>query len=285
MAVDSVAAFCDSLRQVELIDPAQQNELELLAAAHADAGAFAHVLIDRGLLTLWQAQMIFKDRGAELQLGSYLLLEQLGEGGMGIVYKARHRLMGRVVALKVIRRERLGKPAAVRRFQREIQLAAQISHPHVVMAYDADQLGDLHFFAMEFVDGIDLAKLVKKKGPLPVNEACEYIRQAALGLQHAHECGLVHRDIKPSNLLLTLAKDEERRASLSGVLVGKAAQPGSSGNFRGVIKIMDLGLARWRVGEVGDLNDDRITRDGLATRATWTFVPTSTAWAARCIIC
>ncbi len=129
------------------------------------------------------------------------------------------------------------------------------------MAYDADQLGDLHFFAMEFVDGIDLAKLVKKKGPLPVSEACEYIRQAALGLQHAHECGLVHRDIKPSNLLLTLAKDEERRASLSGVLLGKAAQPGSPDNFRGVIKIMDLGLARLQ--EATDDDANRITMAGL----------------------
>ena len=224
--------------------------------------AFAKDLIARGLLTLWQVQMIFKNRVGELQLGSYLLLEHLAEGGMGTVYKARHRLMGRIVALKVIRRERLTKPEAVRRFQREIQLAGQISHPNVVMAYDADQLGDTHFFAMEFVDGIDLGKLVKQKGPLPVREACEYIRQAALGLQHAHERGLIHRDLKPSNLLLTMAKGEALRASLSGVLSVKGPdKPGSSATLQGVIKILDLGLARLQETDSDDPN--RITLEGL----------------------
>ena len=258
MAVNSVADLCGLLRQREIVEPVRHDELELLAATHADAKAFLKDLVDRGLLTAWQAEVIEEGRDSELQIGSYLLLERLGEGGMGVVYKARHLVMGRIVALKVIRRERLIKAEAVRRFQREIQLAARISHPNVVLAYDADRFGDLHFFAMEFVSGIDLGRLVRKRGPLPVDEACEYVRQAALGLQHAHDCGLVHRDIKPANLVLTLAKGEALRASLSGVLSGMKLN--SLDCFQGVIKIMDLGLARLQ-----ELDDDgnRITLEGL----------------------
>src|SRR5262249_42481028 len=151
-------------------------------------------------LTAFQVKMFWKARGAELFLGQYVLLDRLGEGGMGEVYHAKHRRMERDVALKVIRREKLGSPEAGKRFQREIEAAAKLSHENVVMAYDADQAGDRHFFAMEFVEGTNLAKLVKEKGPLPIAQACDCIRQAALGLQHAHERGMVHRDIKPSNL-------------------------------------------------------------------------------------
>ncbi len=151
-------------------------------------------------------------------LGQYDLLELLGEGGMGQVYKARHRLMQRIVALKVIRKEQLIDPGAVARFHREIRAAAQLNHPNIILAHDADQVGDTHFFVMEFIEGVDLAKLVQCRGPLPVGEACDCIRQAALGLHHAHERGVIHRDVKPSNLLLT-AQD-------------------------GVVKVLDLGLAR-----------------------------------------
>ena len=137
---------------------------------------------------------------------------------MGEVFKARHPKLGRVVALKLIRKERLDNPAAVRRFHREVQAAAQLEHPHIVRAYDADEAGDLHYFVMEYVEGTDLARLVKRDGPLTVDRACDYVRQAALGLQHAYERGMVHRDIKPANLLLTAKGD--------------------------VVKVLDMGLAR-----------------------------------------
>src|SRR5262249_8564233 len=143
--------------------------------------------------------------------------ERLGEGGMGQVFKARHRKLGRVVALKLIRKDRLAGPESVRRFYHEIRAASRLVHPNIVHAEDADEIGVLQFFAMEFVDGTDLAKLAKEHGPLPVDRACDYVRQAALGLQHAFERGLVHRDIKPANLLLAKS---------------------------GVIKLLDLGLAR-----------------------------------------
>src|SRR5262249_14357745 len=138
-----------------------------------------------------------------LALGTYVLLDRLGEGGMGQVFKARHRRLGHVLALKVIRKERLAHTDSLRRFQREARAAARLEHPNIVTVYGTDQAGDVHFLAMEYIEGITLGRLVKEQGPQPVDVACEYTRQAALGLQHANERGLVHRDIKPSNLLVT----------------------------------------------------------------------------------
>ena len=148
----------------------------------------------------------------------YRLGELLGVGGMGAVYKAEHLLMRRPVALKVLNRELIDKPETVERFGREVRAAARLTHPNIVAAFDAEQAGDVHFLAMEFVEGVSLARRCAEHGPLPVAEACSYARQAAVGLQHAHECGMVHRDIKPQNLMLT---------------------PG------GQVKILDFGLARF----------------------------------------
>src|SRR5205807_7459616 len=148
----------------------------------------------------------------------YPVLELLGSGGMGAVYRAEHRLMERHVALKVINPGLMDKPALVERFRREVKAAARLIHPNIVHAYDADQAGSTHFLVMEYVEGISLAQQIQEHGPLPVIEACDYIRQAALGLQHASECGMVHRDIKPHNLMLTPA---------------------------GQVKILDFGLARF----------------------------------------
>jgi serine/threonine protein kinase len=170
--------------------------------------------------------------------------------------------MGRVVALKVIRRERLTNREAVRRFQREIQAAAQLAHPKVVLAYDADQIGDIHFFAMEYVDGIDLGRLVRDKGPLPIREACDYIRQAAHGLQHAHERGLIHRDIKPTNLLLTMSREETVRAALRGATASASAPRSGNDPVPGVVKILDLGLARLQETADGEA-PSRLTHEGF----------------------
>jgi serine/threonine protein kinase len=136
-------------------------------------------------------------------LGQYELLEELGAGGMGRVFKARHRLMDRVVALKVLRGRWLRRPGTVDRFQQEIRALARLDHPHIVRAHDADQAGGLHFLVMEYVEGTDLGRRVRELGPLPVAEACDCVRQAAVGLQHAHDHGLIHRDVKPANLIRT----------------------------------------------------------------------------------
>ena len=147
----------------------------------------------------------------------YKILGLVGQGGMGAVYKAEHRLMERLVALKVISRSFTANPQAVERFRREVKAAAKLSHANIVTAHDAEQAGDLHFLVMEFVEGVSLDRLVAKQGVPTVPQACGLIRQAALGLQHAHEKGMVHRDIKPANLMVTR---------------------------RGQIKILDFGLAR-----------------------------------------
>src|SRR5262249_49917925 len=166
-----------------------------------------------------------------------------GGGGMGTVFKARHRLMERAVALKVMSPELMHRPAAVERFQREVRAAAQLSHPNIVTAYDAEQAGGSHFLVMEFIEGTSLARLVADEGPLAVARACDYVRQAALGLQHAHELGMVHRDLKPHNLMLV-------------------ASPVASAP--GVVKILDFGLARF-------VSESRLTPDSLSAeeQATW----------------
>ncbi|HEY7310810.1 MAG TPA: protein kinase [Gemmataceae bacterium] len=133
----------------------------------------------------------------------YRVLEVIGAGGMGVVYKAVHRLMDRVVALKVLHRRFTEHSDFVERFRREVQAVARLSHPHIAVAHDAEQVGELHFFVMEHVSGMSLDRLVARRGPLPIAEACAYVRQAALGLQHAFEHGLVHRDVKPANLMRT----------------------------------------------------------------------------------
>jgi hypothetical protein len=133
----------------------------------------------------------------------YRIVRLLGAGGMGRVFETEHRVMSRPVAVKVIRRAYTANPAAVERFRREVQAAARLAHPNIVTAHDAENVGDMHFLVMELVDGKSLARVLKERGPLPVREACAYVRQAALGLQHAHEKGMVHRDVKPDNLMLT----------------------------------------------------------------------------------
>lgn len=133
----------------------------------------------------------------------YEIVRLIGKGGMGDVYEAVHRKMERRVALKVINRDLFQKAEAVNRFHREVKAAAQLSHSNIVTAFDADQADAFHFMVMEFVDGVDLAQIVKDHGAMPVGDACDYIRQAAMGLQHAHERGMVHRDIKPHNLMVT----------------------------------------------------------------------------------
>jgi WD40 repeat protein len=133
----------------------------------------------------------------------YRVVRLLGAGGMGAVYEAEHRVMQRLVALKVIKRACTADAAALGRFRREVRAAARLSHPNIVTTYDAEDAGETHFLVMEYVEGTDLGRLVRERGPLPVDRSCDYVRQAALGLQHAFEQGMVHRDLKPHNLMLT----------------------------------------------------------------------------------
>ncbi len=165
----------------------------------------------------------------------YEILCELGRGGMGVVYKAHNKLMGRLEVLKVVGGHLVRKPAVLERFLREIRSAARLHHPNIVTAYSAMRLGESLVLAMEYVDGRDLSWIVKARGPMPVANACSYVHQAALGLQHAHEHGMVHRDIKPANLMLA-----------------------RSGN-RAIVKVLDFGLAK--LTSEGQ-NDGALTREG-----------------------
>ena len=135
----------------------------------------------------------------------YRVLATLGAGGMGVVYKAEHRLMKRIVALKVIGTRLASSPAAVARFRREVESLAKLAHPDIAAAFDAEEIGGRLVLVKEYVAGADLAQVVRERGPIPTAQACAWVRQAALAIQHAHERGLVHRDIKPANLMRTTA--------------------------------------------------------------------------------
>jgi RND family efflux transporter MFP subunit len=159
-------------------------------------------------------------------LGEYQLLEELGHGGMGRVYKALHTKLDRVVAVKVLSRGRVGDRQAINRFEREVKAVGRLAHPNIVQAYDAREINDMPVLIMEFVDGLDLAEIVRRVGRLPVADACELVRRTALALQCAHEHGLVHRDIKPSNIMLARS---------------------------GEVKLLDLGLARFYAEDGADV--------------------------------
>jgi serine/threonine-protein kinase len=168
------------------------------------------------LLTRWHCEKLLQGRYKGFFLGKHKLLGHLGTGGMSTVYLAEHMGMHQKRAVKVLPKSKLGNNSYLQRFQLEAKAIASLNHPNIVRAYDIDNEKDTHYLVMEFVDGADLNSLVRKKGPLPYEVAADYIIQAARGLHHAHEKGLIHRDVKPANLLV---------------------------NREGVIKVLDLGLA------------------------------------------
>ena len=182
-----------------------------------DVQALVTVLYRAGKITKYQAAAIYEGKGHSLVFDEYVVLDQIGEGGMGVVLKAQHRRMKRLVAVKMLLAARLQSPEAVERFYREVQAAAKLSHPNIVASYDAREQDGTLCLVMEYVEGSDLAVVVKEHGPLPIPQAVNCILQAARALQYAHGKGIVHRDIKPGNLLL----DKE-----------------------GTVKILDMGLAR-----------------------------------------
>jgi serine/threonine-protein kinase len=242
MAFDTVASCVHALRQFRLLSPAQLEEVNQNLREFPQPRTLAQELLKAGWLTPYQVNLLFTGRGHELVMGPYILLERLGQGGVGSVFKARHVYMQRLVAMKFLRPDLTNNNEVVGRFYREIQAVSQLTHPNVVLAHDAGPCGQTHFLAMEFVEGIDLQKKVTQSGPLMVEQACDYVRQTALGLQHIHERNLVHRDIKPSNLLvMQIETGNDRRAPIGGsgtIYLGQSFP-------WGLIKIFDLGLARF----------------------------------------
>src|SRR5437867_2930015 len=178
----------------------------------------AAALVRDGLLTNFQSEQLMQGKWRRFAIGKYKVLERLGSGGMGSVYLCEHKFMRRRVAVKVLPAAKAEDPSSLERFYREARAAAALDHPNIVRAYDIDQDENLHFLVMEYVDGASLQELVKKHGPMEVLRAAHYIRQAAIGLHHAHEADLVHRDIKPGNLLV---------------------------DRNGTVRVLDMGLARF----------------------------------------
>ena len=213
--------FIDGLRKSGLIDEKELHRLVVTSTAE-DAESFAKELVDDDTLTAYQARALSRGRWKGLVLGNYVIVEKLGKGGMGQVYKARHDLMGRTVCLKVLRSVGRRSPEVVERFRREIKTHSALSHPNFVVAHDADEAEGIQFLVMEFIDGRDLSRRVKDDGPASVSDALKIMRQTAGALEYAHEQGVTHRDIKPHNLLVV-----------------------ESGDDAGQAKVLDMGLARF----------------------------------------
>ncbi len=171
----------------------------------------------QGKLTSFQAAAIAQRKLDNLIFGNYVVLDKLGAGGMGTVYKARHRRMKRLVAIKVLPRAQTKSRDQFDRFQREVEAIGRLNHPNIVTAYDADESSAESFLVMEYVEGSDLADVIRDDGPLTIRLAVDCVLQAARALEYAHAQGIMHRDIKPANLLR---------------------------NLKGTIKVTDLGLAR-----------------------------------------
>jgi serine/threonine protein kinase len=192
-----------------------------------DSVALAECLVRDNILTAFQAKRMLSNKPQGLIVGRYIILDRVGSGSMGRVYRAHHVMMDRVVALKIIAPEISSNERVVARFQREMKLVGRLDHPNVVRAYDADQINKILYIVMEYVSGASLAERLKKKGPIAPAEMVDYASQAALGLAHAHDQGIVHRDIKPSNILL----NDDRRIKILDLGLGVLMEADSSATF------------------------------------------------------
>ncbi|HEX3654902.1 MAG TPA: SUMF1/EgtB/PvdO family nonheme iron enzyme [Pirellulales bacterium] len=216
MAID-VESVIKQLTEASIIAPGKLENFIPPKAHPKTVDELIQELVKSQELTAFQAAQVKAGKAKALILGEYTILDKIGAGGMGQVFKARHRRMKRIVAIKMLPPAMTKDAAALARFEREVEAAAKLNHQNIVAAYDAGQANNAHFLVMEFVDGKDLSAMVKKDGPFPVGKAVNYILQTARGLEFAHGEGVVHRDIKPANLLL---------------------------DKKGVVKILDMGLAR-----------------------------------------
>lgn len=181
-------------------------------------------LVELGVLTAYQSQQL-RDGRTRFNLGPYIISDWVGQGGMGHVYKAVHKVLGRECAVKVLPQHK-STPDAINNFSREIRLQAKLDHPNLVRAYDAGHDGNVHYLVTEYVPGQDLRRLIRSQGPLTIQQAASVIMQAALGLEHAHQSGLIHRDVKPGNVLVTptgIAKVSD--LGLAGCIQEKETDP------------------------------------------------------------
>lgn len=228
--------FLQNLRLSKLLSKEQLRQAQERVRNAQDAEEAATILTRGKFITAFQAKMLLRGRNSGYFLGPYRVLDQLGQGGMGRVYKAIHETMNRIVALKVLSPQVVDSDRARELFLHEVQAAARLNHPNIVIAFDYNEIEGRHYFAMEYVDGPNLDRYVKDRGPLPIGLACEIVFQAANGLQHAHSKAMVHRDIKPANLLLQHDNDSPTVQ----------------------VKILDFGLARLGAPKKSEGRRDRV---------------------------
>jgi serine/threonine protein kinase len=226
MQLQSAADVLAALRRSGLYAQDEFDALERELAPLGDVRAMMAHLFKRDRLTRYQLGKVLSGRAADLFLGPYVITDRLGAGGMGKVYRGRDPATGREIALKVVRAALVENPTVRGRYNREVQTAKLLNHPNIVAVFDSGEANGRVYMAMEFVDGIDLARMMREFETLEVAEACEYARQVALGLAHAHASGFVHRDVKPSNVVVA----GERHGP-------QATEPA-------VVKLLDLGLSR-----------------------------------------
>jgi serine/threonine protein kinase len=226
----SCVELIDWLEDHQLLTPGQIREIRPLLPAFPELKLLAKALILRDWLSPYQLNQILSGKGDQLVLGVLRLRERLGEGAMGQVFKAWNTRLEQTVAVKTLHKDLIANARAMDRFRQEIEAVSQLDHPNIVKVRDADEIDSRPYMVMDFVNGHNLSYLVKRYGALPIPVAAEAIRQAAVGLQHAYERGVVHRDIKPANLLIESAK-------------GRIEGIPQDTDF--CVKILDFGLARF----------------------------------------
>jgi len=218
--MQTVEQFARKLTESGLISVTELQEFrDTLPPEHESNAAddLSKKLVENRILTDYQVDALSSEAPTPLVVGDYVVLEKVGAGGMGVVFKAQHRRMKRNVALKMLPPNFSQDESAIRRFEREVEVAAKLNHRNIVAALDAREENGNHYLIMEFVEGSALTTIVERDGTLPVPIAVDYIMQAAYGFSHAHQLGVIHRDVKPSNLMV----DDD-----------------------GTVKILDMGLAR-----------------------------------------
>jgi serine/threonine protein kinase len=234
-AAPTPTQFLECVRKSGLVAEEALNQALGTEAEFLDTGEITERLLQKQLLTEFQAKMLRSGVHKGLVIGPYKILEQIGKGGMGVVFLAEHQKLQRQVAIKVLPKDKTKDKVALERFYREARAVAALDHANIVKAHDVNEHDGLHYFVMEYVKGANLQQVLDQKGPVPWKQAVHYISQACWGLQHASKKGLVHRDIKPGNLLV---------------------------DKKGGLKILDLGLARCfqnsQDNVTGDLGDGSI---------------------------
>jgi hypothetical protein len=269
MSSETAQELLERGQRAGLISPATAQDLmaQLTADGPLSADEAAARMMEKKVLTPYQAEQLLAGRAEECVIsGRYRILEKLGEGGMGTVYKAHDTQLDRDVAVKVLPAHRLNDADAVARFQREARALAKVSHPNIIQAYDSGEDKGRHFLVMEYVEGVNLSMILREQGAIPPTHAAGMVYQVALGLQHAHEKGLVHRDVKPGNLLLARTRVVAGRPT--PVAEGQAKPvPERTTSYvapealsKGIVKILDLGLARILHDQLGD---SQVTKEGI----------------------